>query len=304
MKKTLLLADANSNHTRKWLLLLKNLEHQVALFSFYPPKDNWFELNEIECHSFFSNNKVSLIKKLLYPMAFFQAKKVLNEFQAALVNAHYATSYGLLGVLLKPKKLITNFWGSDVFVFPKRSVLHKKLLRHILAKSDLICSSSLVMSQEINLYTNQKVVYIPFGVDLNEFSRKSRSLNFAEEKTVVLGMVKSLEPVYRIDVAIEALRLLNQSSTCKFELHIAGTGSLAPELKAQSTSAVRFLGKIQQKEVSTFLNTLDLFINTSDFESFGVSTIEAMACGVAVVAHNIGGSAEIIADNRTGFLLT
>lgn len=302
MKKTLLLADANSSHTRKWILLLKNQQHQVALFSFYPPKDNWFENNEVEFYSFFTNNHISRFKKMLYPLAIFKAKKVLSTFQADLVNAHYASSYGLLGALLKPKKLITNFWGSDVFVFPKKSPLHKKLLRYILSKSDLICSSSLVMSKEINLYTDKEIVYIPFGIDLNEYPRKINPLNISKEKTLVLGIVKSLESVYRIDVAIEAVRLLNQTFDFKVELHIAGAGSLESELKARATNAVKFHGKIQQNEVYAFLHTLDLFLNTSDFESFGVSTIEAMACGIPVIAHNSGGSAEIIDNQKTGFL--
>jgi len=302
MKRTLLLADANSNHTRKWILLLKKQQHHVALFSFYPSKDAWFEKNEIECHSFYDHNKVSLIKKIRYPLAFFKAKKVLRGFQADLVNAHYATSYGLLGVLLKPNKLITNFWGSDVFVFPKKSFLHAKLLRFILSKSDLICSSSLVMSKEINLYTSKEIAYIPFGIDLNEYPRKSSAINISKEKSIILGTVKTLEPVYRIDVAIEAVRLLNQNDEYKFELHIAGSGSLESELKVLATDAVKFHGKIQQSEVPVFLHTLDLFLNTSDFESFGVSTIEAMACGIPVVAHNSGGSAEIITNRKTGFL--
>jgi len=274
----------------------------VALFSFYPPKDNWFEKNEIEYHSFYSNNKVSLFKKMNYPMAFFKAKKVMHGFQADIVNAHYATSYGLLGALLKPKKLITNFWGSDVFVFPKKSFLHAKLLRHILSKSDLICSSSLVMSKEINRYTNKEIAYIPFGIDLNEYPRKSSKASVSKEKTIVLGVVKTLESVYRIDVAIEAVRLLNQTFDYQFELHIAGSGALESELKARATDAVKFHGKIQQSEVPAFLHSLDLFLNTSDFESFGVSTIEAMACGIPVIAHNAGGSAEIITDESSGFL--
>lgn len=302
MKKILLLADSNSNHTRKWILLLKKQNHQVALFSFYPPKDNWFETNEIECHYFYQNNQVSLSKKMRYPLALFKAKNVLNIFQPDLVNAHYATSYGLLGVLLKPKKLITNFWGSDVFVFPKKSFFHAKILRYILLKSDLICSSSMVMSKEINRYTNKIIAYIPFGIDLDEYPRKSSPISISKEKNIVLGIVKTLELVYRIDVAIEAVRLLNQNLDSKFVLHIVGAGSLKSELSALATEAIIFHGKINQSEVPTFMHSLDLFLNTSDFESFGVSTIEAMACGIPVVAHNSGGSAEIISNQKTGFL--
>jgi glycosyltransferase involved in cell wall biosynthesis len=302
MKRTLLLADANSNHTRKWILLLQKHNHLVALFSLYPPNDDWFKIHQVECHSFFKNNTLSSLKKMRYPWAYFQAKKLLTSFQPDIVNAHYATSYGLLGAILKPKKLIVNFWGSDVFVFPKKSFLHARILRFIIAKAHTICSSSLVMSNEIKRYTSREIVVIPFGINTDEYPKKANPIEISKNRTIVLGIVKTLEPVYRIDVAINAVRLLNSTFDYKFVLHIAGAGSLEAELKNLASEDVVFHGKLNQNDVPAFLYSLDFFLNTSEFESFGVSTIEAMACGIPVIAHNAGGSAEIISVRKTGFL--
>lgn len=302
MKRTLLLADANSNHTRKWILLLQKQNHLVVLFSLYPPSDNWFKVNQIVCHSFFENIKLSFWKKFRYPLAYFHAKKIFTSFKPDIVNAHYATSYGMLGAMLKPEKLIINFWGSDVFVFPKKSFLHAIILRFIISKAHLICSSSSVMSKEINLYTTQTIALIPFGIDMKEYPKKVEQLHSPKSKPIVLGMVKTLEPVYRIDVAIDAVRILNSTFDYKFLLHIAGSGSLDSELKNLASDDVIFHGKIQQNEVAGFMHTLDIFLNTTDFESFGVSTIEAMACGIPIIAHHAGGSTEIISDMKNGIL--
>lgn len=302
MTKILLLADANSNHTRKWISMLQSLNHTVALFSFYPPNDDWFQTHRVQCHSFFKINALSSRNKWRYPLAYYQARKMSASFEPDLVNAHYATSYGLLGVMLKPKNLILNFWGSDVFDFPKKSFLHARILRFILSKAQLICSTSIVMRDEIKRYTKQEIQVIPFGINPDEYPKKSHPILQAQDKIIVLGIVKSLEPIYRIDLAIEAVRLLNLNPDRKFILHIAGAGSLESKLKSLGGEHTIFHGKINQSEVPAFLHTLDLFLNASEFESFGVSTIEAMACGIPVIAHNAGGSAEIISDHKNGFL--
>lgn len=304
MKKVVLLADANSSHSRKWIAMLLELGIHVRIFSFYPAEDHWLKENNIEHEAFFSQSGVSLLKKLRYPLAYFKAKAFLGKTDFDFVNAHYASSYGLLAVLLKPKRLILNFWGTDVFVFPKKSWLHKNLIRWITSKANTLCASSVIMKEEIGQYTNQSVELVPFGIDLDEYPLKPELSIPKNNGVIFLGMVKSLEPVYRIDVAIDALKLLNEKSPIRFELHIAGAGSLEQEMKTKSTNSVFFYGKIKQNDVPVFLHRLDIFLNTTDFESFGVSTIEAMACGVPVVAHNSGGSAEIIEHNNNGLLYT
>ncbi len=302
MKRVLLLADANSNHTRKWILLLKKQQIEVAVFSLYPSLDNWHQLNEVPLTTFYSDSKLSFWKKTGYLMAFFRAKKLINRFQPDVLNAHYATSYGLLGALLNPKKLILNFWGTDVFVFPKKSWFHKRCLQWIINRANVICSSSMVMSVEIRKYTQQEIILIPFGIDIEVYQAKPFRQVLITKKPIVLGIVKSLEPVYRIDIAIDAIKILNATSGYQFVLHIAGSGTLEKTLKSKSSNDIVFKGKIDQSLVPNFMRSLDLYINTTQFESFGVSTIEAMACGVPVIAHKAGGSAEIIENKKTGFL--
>ena len=282
--------------------MLLELNIQVRVFSFYPVFDNWFTERGVEHQSFFSKPGVSKLKKLIYPMAYFKAKTFLRRNEYDVVNAHYATSYGLLAALLKPKKLMLNFWGTDIFVFPKKSFLHKKLIQWIMSKADILCASSRILYVEIRRYTNQDVVIVPFGIDLEKYSFKNKPFVFKKNDSIKLGLVKSLEPIYRIDVAIAALNVLNQKSPYRFELHIAGSGSQEGELKAHKSEAVFFYGRIAQEDVPNFLNRLDIFLNVTDFESFGVSTIEAMACGVPVIAHDAGGSAEIIENNMNGIL--
>jgi glycosyltransferase involved in cell wall biosynthesis len=159
------------------------------------------------------------------------------------------------------------------------------------------------MTKDIAHYTKKEVKTIPFGIAINSFNPKNLDTSDSK-KSYKIGVIKSLEPIYRIDIAIEAIKTLNKSYPNTFDLFICGSGSLETELKKLADNNIYFLGKINQEEVPTFLYTLDIFLNTIEFESFGVSTIEAMACGLPVIAYKAGGAEEIIKHDENGILYT
>jgi glycosyltransferase involved in cell wall biosynthesis len=66
------------------------------------------------------------------------------------------------------------------------------------------------------------------------------------------------------------------------------------------TSEVHFLGEQDQLEPLFFCT--DLFLLPSEEESFGLTALEAMNCGVPVVATDVGGLPEVIVDGETGYL--
>jgi N-acetyl-alpha-D-glucosaminyl L-malate synthase BshA len=62
---------------------------------------------------------------------------------------------------------------------------------------------------------------------------------------------------------------------------------------------VRFVGK--QDQIEDILSIADLFLLTSEYESFGLAALEAMAAGVPVISTDAGGLGEINIDGKTGF---
>ena len=90
---------------------------------------------------------------------------------------------------------------------------------------------------------------------------------------------------------------------------IVGSGSQEASLKAAVaqlglTGRVRFAGRVAHDQLPKLLSQCDLFIQPSvGEEAFGISVVEAMACGLPVFASDNGGLPEIVVQNETGQLL-
>jgi len=92
----------------------------------------------------------------------------------------------------------------------------------------------------------------------------------------------------------------------KFKILIAGIGKLESKLKRYAetqgvTEEVIFLGFVDN--IRSFNYTIDIFVLTSMYEGFGFVLVEAMANRKPVIAFDIGSTAEIIEDKKTGFLV-
>ncbi|MFN7001256.1 MAG: glycosyltransferase family 4 protein [Elioraea tepidiphila] len=82
-------------------------------------------------------------------------------------------------------------------------------------------------------------------------------------------------------------------------------GTDAEELAAQGLAlpdGVRLAGRLRQPEVAALLREADFFLDLSDYQAFGRTAAEAMACGCIALAPLLGGAPEFIADGLSGFL--
>ena len=66
------------------------------------------------------------------------------------------------------------------------------------------------------------------------------------------------------------------------------------------SDVVTFTGRIPYKDINKYYNMINVLVNISEYESFGVSVIEAMACEKPVIVTNVGGLKDIVKDESLG----
>jgi len=312
-RRILFLSDVNSAHTQKWAESLAKKGFDIGIFSLSPCKSDWFET--FPNITVFSSVKLSpeqFISSDISKVAYFKELKALKDiikiFNPDIVHAHYATSYGLLGVLTKFKPLIISLWGSDIFDFPRKSFLHKAVLKYNLKMADRVLSTSYVMAEETRKYTKRSILVTPFGIDMDAFKPKPVKSLFSETD-LVIGTIKVLDEVYGIDYLIKAFKILkDKHPQLPLKLLIVGRGLQAEELKELAiyldvSNDCVFTGFVNHALVSDYHNMIDISCFLSNSESFGVAVLEASSCEKPVVVTNVGGLPEVVDEGITGFIV-
>jgi glycosyltransferase involved in cell wall biosynthesis len=303
--KVLLLADTYSEHTEKWATSLANEGIEIGLFSFNKASYEWHQHKNITV--FFEPEQKINAEKTLTKLAYLKyvtvLKKILRHFNPDILHAHYATSYGLVGALANFHPFVISSWGTDVMKFPNKNFVAKSILGYNFKKADLLCATSNTIADHIKLVTNKPVSVIPFGIDLNKFQKKQVHSLFNDGEFVI-GSIKPLETIYNINVLIRAFSLLHEKHR-HLRLLIIGEGSIEQDLKGLCNTLgisekVKFTGRVPFNEINKYYNMLDVLVNISEYESFGVSVIEAMACEKPVIVSNVGGLKEIVINDQVG----
>ncbi len=206
------------------------------------------------------------------------------------------------------RPLLLSVWGSDVYEFPYRSFIHRRIVVKNLKRADKLAATSSAMAGQIVSLTGiprDEIAVTPFGVDLEQFKFTDRSSR--KDSKIVIGTVKGLKHVYGIDTLLRAFNELRKTTEVSPELMIYGDGSeeaklksLAEELKLDGS--VRWMGRIPNKKVPEALEGMDIFACFSRQESFGVAAVEAMATGLPVAATDCPGFCEVIEDGSSGFI--
>src|SRR5690606_10094576 len=142
-----------------------------------------------------------------YIAAASSVRRLLKAIGPDVVHAHYASGYGTLARLACSAAHILSVWGSDVYKFPRRSWLHRRVLAMNVRAASVVCSTSHAMAQELKTVVPAvpDIHVIPFGIDIDVFSPQPRQDN---EHDVVFGTVKALRHVYGIDVLLKAFKLV------------------------------------------------------------------------------------------------
>jgi len=243
--------------------------------------------------------------------------EVAREQQLDLFHVHYAIPHATAAHLAKEIlasqgqqiRVVTTLHGTDITLVGK-DPNYAHVVSFAIQKSDVVTAVSEYLRGETLRYFDcrKEVMVIPNFVDLlrfKPFARAGLRERFCPSGHRLLVHVSNFRRVKRIDRVLEWYRAI--ASSIPATLLMVGDG---PELpKAEQTikewgmqSKVHFVGR--QDPVEELCSVADLMLLPSETESFGLAALEAMACGVPVMASQAGGLTELIQDGVNGFLVS
>jgi len=241
---------------------------------------------------------------------------VVRHEELDILHMHYAIPHATSAVLARQilaehgvhVPVVTTLHGTDITIVG-RDPSFASVVNYSINHSDGVTAVSEYLRKETQSSCDitAEIEVIPNFIDTRRFrplqkDHFKRALCPNGEKLLV--HVSNFRPVKRAPEVVEIFqRLVEQGEAVKLLLVGDGPDRGPAEHKARELNVVddiRFLGK--QEPIEEILSIADVFLMPSGSETFGLAALEAMACGVPVVASNIGGLPELVLDGETGFL--
>lgn len=287
--------------------------HQVHFISYAFP----FRLSRFVENVFFHEVEQStypLFDFNLYTLALASKLVEVVEYEHLdLLHMHYAIPHATSAYLAREiigrekVKFVTTMHGTDItLVGLEPSFL--PLMKFTIKQSDGVTAVSRFLKEKtlVNYGIEKDIEVIHNFVDTEKFT-PNKSDHFRERVAPngekILVHVSNFRVVKRVSDAIRTLKIVLEKIPTR--LLLIGDGPDRAECERLSRELgiadhVMFLGK--QDPLVEILSSSDLFIMPSQSESFGLSALEAMACGLPAITTSVGGLPELNVHNETGYI--
>jgi N-acetyl-alpha-D-glucosaminyl L-malate synthase BshA len=240
---------------------------------------------------------------------------VINE-GLDLLHVHYAiphaTSAWIAKEMLRKEgrdiTVITTLHGTDITIVGQDHSFHA-ITKFSIEKSDRITAVSQFLKEEtIRAFgcTECDVSVIPNFVDPAVYDRSAHEpalrRQMGEDKKILIH-ISNFRPVKRVLDVVRIFARVRKEVPSVLVMVGDGPDRLAAEEEARVLGVerdVHFLGRIDP--VAPLLACADLYLLPTDRESFGLSALEALACGVPALAYDVGGIREVVKNGVTGAL--
>jgi L-malate glycosyltransferase len=232
----------------------------------------------------------------------------IDIFHCHYAIPHATSAFLATQMLNRPNiKVITTLHGTDItLVGLEPSFL--PVMKFSIERSDGVTAVSRFLKEKTltNFGIEKAIEVIPNFVDITKYKRIDttgvRRLWPANDAKILIH-TSNFRPVKRVPDVIRIFSEVRKKIPSKLILIGDGPDRSLCELLCRELEIhdhVKFVGK--QAEIVDLLSSGDLFLMPSQSESFGLSALEAMACGVPVISTSVGGLPELNIHNQTGFI--
>lgn len=242
-----------------------------------------------------------------------------------LVHAHYAiphaTSAYLAREIIKEEviskkknshniKIITTLHGTDI-TLTGLEISFLPTMKFSIQQSDGVTAVSefLKIKTQSQYEIHKDIRVIPNFINLNIYKKITNNeteclkKRFSKNGEKILVHTSNFRPLKRVEDTIRVFKQINEKVPSKLLLIGDGPDRSKCEYLAKDLGVdndVKFYG--EQESFIELLSISDLFLMPSQSESFGLSALEAMACGVPVISSNAGGLPELNLHGETGYI--
>ncbi len=295
--------------------------HEIHFITYAMPTRLSTFMDNIFYHEVEMNN-YPLFEFPLYSIALASKMVEVTRFHGLdILHAHYAiphaTSAFLAREILKSEthnsmsiRFVTTLHGTDITLTGlEPSFL--PTMKFSIEKADGVTAVSKFLADKTNTQykIDKHIEVIPNFVDIDKFKRENDEKtqcfrkNIAPNEEKVFIHISNFRALKRVQDVIKIFYEVRKKLEAK--LLLVGDGpdrsdceQLVRELEI--SEHVRFMGK--QDALVELLSVSDIFMIPSQSESFGLSALEAMSCGVPVISSSVGGLPELNLHNETGYI--
>lgn len=233
-----------------------------------------------------------------------------------LVHVHYAIPHASAAIMARQileeegisLPVITTLHGTDITLLGKDASF-EPVITHAINKSDAVTAVSASLRRDTYIQLRNvkiEVEVIPNFVCLDSMKSyidEDMRLAYAPKGERILCHISNFRPVKRVDDVVRVFAEVRKHMPAK--LLLVGDGPERHKIEnlcrqLHTCDDVIMLGKLKNPTEVLFIS--DLFLLTSEIESFGLAALEAMACKVPVISTNTGGIPEVNIQGVTGFL--